>query len=188
MAHFMKEEAKFGKRNDVFKVEPSISKTPKIRAQVFQLVFVLLYTSEFSEKLKNIVYWPVFKNQPFASLNCVDDHEQMDLLPSNEVTMRSVLERQRLGAFSNRASEPEPCISRFTKKSSLKLGRSGYMGMWRTGRLDPLGGKEKVPVRNNLTTGLLQHFSWEVWWAQKASKVGRPVCSVSVDEGAGLWF
>lgn len=65
MAHFTKEEAEFGKLKDLFKVEQPISKTLEVRAQVFQLVFVLLYTDrrsmcEFSEKLKNIVYWPIF--------------------------------------------------------------------------------------------------------------------------------
>lgn len=44
MAHFMKEEVEFGKLKDLFKVEQPISKTPEVRAQVFQLVFVLLYT------------------------------------------------------------------------------------------------------------------------------------------------
>lgn len=44
MAHFMKEEAKFGKVKDLFKVEQPISKTPEVRAQVFPLVPVLLYT------------------------------------------------------------------------------------------------------------------------------------------------
>lgn len=44
MAHFMKEEAKFEKLKDLFMVQQPISKTPEVRAEVFQLVFVLLYT------------------------------------------------------------------------------------------------------------------------------------------------